>query len=91
MHWTWDPNKNLENSSKHGISFETAQLVFEDPNFTTRLDHYPLEERWQAIGTVGNSFIIVVCTWPERGQPGRIITARLATRFERRQYEEGEL
>ena len=91
MRWTWDPNKNRENLSNHGFSFETAQLVFNDPNFITRLDHYPFEERWQTIGTVGNSIIIVVCTWPERGQPGRIITARLATRPERRLSEEGEI
>ena len=90
MLWTWDPNKDAENLQKHRISFETAQQVFNDPSFITRQDHYPFEERYQTIGSIGNSVIIVVCTWPQRGEPGRIITARRATRAERRIYEEGQ-
>ena len=91
MLWTWDLNKDAENLHKHRISFETAQQVFNDPNFITRPDHYPFEERYQTIGSIGNSVIIVVYTWPQRGEPGRIITARRATRAERRIYEEGQL
>ena len=91
MRWTWDPNKSRENLSNHGLSFETAQLVFEDRHLMTRADHYSYEERWQTFGTVGNSVIIVVHTWPERGQPGRIITARRSSTSERRLYEEGQI
>ena len=92
MLWTWDPNKNQINIRDHHLSFETASLVFEDPYLIMRRDHHDeYEERWQTIGTVGNTIIIVVSTRPERGQPGRIITARRATPAERRRYEEGEI
>ena len=87
MHWTWDPEKDRENRLKHGISFATAQLVFQDPFFTSREDPYPYEQRWRTAGLVGPSVIIVVHTWPE-GSPGRIISARKANRTERRRYEE---
>ena len=87
MQWTWDPEKNLENRIKHGISFETAQLVFQGPLFTSRGDPYPDEQRWRTTGLVGPSVIIVVHTWPDEG-PGRIISARKANRTERRRYEE---
>ena len=91
MRWTWDPDKNRENLTNHGLSFETAMLVFNDPYYLTREDHYEFEQRWQTFGTIGNAVIIVVHTWPERNQPGRIITARRADGYERRRYEEGEI
>ena len=45
MLWTWDPNKDRINRRKHGISFETAQLVFGDEDFITDQDPDPEEER----------------------------------------------
>ena len=87
MRWTWDPDKDRENELKHGISFSTAQLVFQDSSFTSREDPFPHEQRWQTIGTIGPSVIIVVHTWPDEG-PGRIISARRANRTEKRRYEE---
>ena len=87
MKWTWDPEKDRENRLKHGISFTTAQLVFQDTRFISREDPYPHEQRWQTTGTVGPSVIIVIHTWPEEGQ-GRIISARKTNRTERRRYEE---
>ena len=87
MDWTWDPEKDRENILKHGISFSTAQLVFQDRLFTTREDPYPHEERWRTTGTIGPSVIIVVHTWSDEG-PGRIISARRANRTEKRRYEE---
>ena len=91
MRWTWDPNKSQENLTNHGLTFETAQLVFNDPYYLTREDHYEHEQRWQTFGAVGNAVIIVVHTWPQRGQPGRIITARRCSRHERRLYQEGHI
>ncbi len=91
MPWTWDPNKDAENVQKHQISFDTAQLVFNDLYYLIREDHYENEQRWQTFGAIGDAVIIVVHTWPERGQPGRIITARRASRYERRLYEEGQI
>ena len=87
MQWTWDPEKDRENRIKHGIGFNTARLVFQDPLFTSREDPYPDEQRWRTIGLVGPSVIVVVHTWPVEG-PGRIISARRANRTERRRYEE---
>ena len=88
MQWTWDPDKDRENQDKHGISFTTAQLVFQDFYHVTEEDPHPEEQRWRTTGLVGPSVIIVVHTWPQ-ADPGRIISARSATRHERCTYEEG--
>ena len=88
MRWTWDLEKNRENILKHGINFATAQLVFHDFYRVTEEDPHPDEQRWRTTGFVGPSVIIVIHTWPEEN-PGRIISARRATRHERRTYEEG--
>ena len=88
MRWIWDPEKNRENILKHGISFTTAQMVFQDFYRVTEEDPHPEEQRWMTTGLVGPSVIIVVHTWL-RGGPGRIISARRATGHERRTYEEG--
>ena len=95
LRWEWDPNKNQANRRSHGLSFETAMLVFDDPLAMTRDDPYPDEPRWRTMGMVGSVVLIVVHTWPgvdyESGeQVGRIISARKATRRERVAYEEGE-
>ena len=96
MNWIWDPDKNRINRDKHRISFETAQLVFDDPLFVTYPDPYPYEPRWRTIGVVHSLTLMVVYTWPDTDPqtsqptgPGRIISARRATRIEQRDYEEG--
>lgn len=43
MRWTWDPDKNELNRNKHRISFETAILVFDDPDSLTWVDQYSYE------------------------------------------------
>lgn len=58
MHWTWDKNKNRINTQKHGLSFETAQLVFDDPFMVNRPDPHADEERWH-IGMIGDVVVIV--------------------------------
>jgi uncharacterized protein len=94
LRWTWDDKKNRANELKHGIDFETAQLVFDDFLAVSRPDSYPDEERWQSIGVINRVIVIVVHTLPvldpERDEEvGRIISARKATKHERRAYEEG--
>lgn len=94
MRWTWDDEKNRTNELKHGLDFETAQLVFNDPLAVSRPDSYPDEERWQTIGVIDRVIVIVVHTRPAYNPEsdedvGRIISARKATRHERRAYEEG--
>lgn len=96
MLWTWDPEKSRANKRKHGLSFETARLVFEDPLALSRIDGAArADERWQTVGSIGGNAIFVVHTLPEppdgSGEPiGRIISARKATPRERKAYEEGE-
>ena len=95
MRWTWDPTKNRANQLAHGLSFETAVLVFDDPLAVSRFDPHPEEERWQTVGVIGNVVVLVAHTWPEadpetREEVGRIISARKASSRERKAYEEGE-
>ena len=73
---------------------ETGRLVFDDPHAASRRDPFPGEPRWQTIGMAGNVIVIVAHTEPARDRDageevGRIISARRATKHERRAYEEG--
>ncbi len=94
--FTWDEAKNQSNQRKHGISFEIAARVFSDPLHLSIQDRLESgEERWQTLGLIdGTSMIVVAHTYTSVGlphEPGdeiRIISARLATRKERRMYEE---
>ena len=96
VRWTSDENKNRINCQKHGLGFETAMLVFQDPLMACRPDPQPIEDRWITIGAIGGVVVIVAHTWPrsdpgaEDGAIGRIISARKATAHERRAYEEGD-
>jgi uncharacterized DUF497 family protein len=94
MRWTWDPRKATANRVKHGLSFETAVLAFDDPFHASKPDPHPDHDRWHTIGLVGLVLLLVIHTWPEakfkEAEPvGRIISARKATARERKAYEEG--
>ena len=65
MRWIWDPDKSRGNRLAHGLGFETARLVFDDPLATSRLDSHAHELRWHTIGMIGNVVMPVVHTWPE--------------------------
>jgi uncharacterized DUF497 family protein len=93
VQWRWDQDKAATNRLKPGVSFETAELVFDDPFHASRPDPHPDGDRWQTIGPLGPVLLLVVHTWPDEAeegeQVGRIISARKATAHERRAYEEG--
>ncbi len=93
MRITWDGAKNQTNQSKHGICFETAQHVFDDPLHLSRQDRIENGElRWQTIGSVGGVLVLLVAhTVTDTGgeEAIRIISARKADRTERRIYEQG--
>lgn len=94
VHWTWDPIKDRANRRRHGLSFETAALVFDDPLAASRPDSDTRESRWNTVGMIGGVIVFVVHTWPDRDaasgeEVGRIISARKATPHERKAYEEG--
>jgi hypothetical protein len=89
MSLTWDPEKALQNFRKHGIRFSDVEPVFYDP-LARILEEQSTqnESRFILVGSdaLGN-VIVVVYTW--RGDVVRIISARKATRKERKKYEEG--
>ena len=64
LRWIWDRAKNEANLQAHGLSFETAVFVFDDPISATREDLYPYEQRWRTMGMVGTQVVMVVHTWP---------------------------
>lgn len=94
MQLDWDEKKNQMNRKKHGIPFEIAAEVFEDPFCLTIRDRTVHgEERFWTIGRLENLVILVVVhtTREEQGdEVTRIISARKATPRERRFYEEAD-
>lgn len=92
LRFEWDESKNKRNRRKHGIWFEEAQTVFNDPN--ARLFDYPehstSEDRFVLLGfgSVGRILVVVHCH-RETDSLIRIIPARKATRKEAEFYEEG--
>jgi uncharacterized DUF497 family protein len=88
MQFEWDTKKAAYNLAKHGVSFDDASTVFGDPLAGTILDprHSAEEQRFVTIGHSADGSLIVVIH-VERGDRTRIISARLATRRERRKYE----
>ncbi|MFQ6105402.1 MAG: BrnT family toxin [Candidatus Glassbacteria bacterium] len=89
MTFEWDENKAEENVTKHGVSFEEARTVFNDPFSITIYDpdHSAEEDRYIDVGLSSKGRILVV-SYTERGENIRIINSREATRRERRDYEE---
>jgi uncharacterized DUF497 family protein len=92
MRFEWDEHKSRRNRRKHGVGFETAALVFDDPYaLTQRESSLENEERWITVGAIGpGSILLVVHTFYEnQGEEViRIISARAAASHERRAYEE---
>ena len=91
MKFEWDVSKAAANLRKHGVAFQVAELVWDDPGHLVLFDRYENgEERWQAIGLVrGVTILTVVHAHSDRDDDDliRIIGARAATRVERRRYE----
>jgi uncharacterized DUF497 family protein len=89
MRLEWDSAKNDENLEKHGVSFEEASnLLLGAPDRMEVFDsaHSDEEDRFVAIGPIARGIIVIVFT--ERDEETiRIISARAATRRERRRYE----
>jgi uncharacterized DUF497 family protein len=87
--YEWDEKKAKQNLRKHRVPFDEAETVFDDPlSITIRdPDHSEAEERFIDIGQSDKGRILVV-SYTERGLRTRLIMARLATRAERKKYEE---
>jgi uncharacterized DUF497 family protein len=89
LNFEGDANKAKSNVAKHGISFEEASTIFGDPCSLTIPDpmHSDLENRFITLGSSHRGRLLVV-VHTERGDNIRIISARAASRRERRNYEE---
>ena len=85
----WDPEKAEANLSKHAVSFAEAVTAFGDPLSMNMPDpdHSETEQRFIVLG-MSDRYRLLVVSYTERPPRTRIISARLATRQERRQYEE---
>ncbi len=89
MEFEWDPNKAVKNINKQGVSFNEAATVFGDPLSTTfpDPDHSIQEIRFIIIGLSKLGRVLVVAHTYIKNCV-RIISARKATRHERKYYEE---
>ena len=89
--YIWDLRKDAVNRARHGVSFETAKLVFDDSFHLSVIDRVvDGEQRWRTMGQIGGLLVLVVAR-TYKAQDGaetiRMISARKATRAERRYYE----
>ena len=90
MKFEWEEVKAVANLRKHKVSFKEAATVFEDNLSMTGRDpdHSIGEPRFITFGISAESRVLVVAH-TERGENIRIVSARPATRMERKMYEEG--
>ncbi len=96
MRFSWNPAKARKNATKHGVTFEAACRVFDDPLAISIIDPRYHDDRWITIGLVGNRLLHVAHTYrdphDEKGaveEEVRLLSAREATSRERQAYEEG--
>lgn len=90
MLFEWDENKNATNIQKHGIDFLTAIAIFDDPN---RIEEDTSQEgqgevRIRTIGKVDSFVFVLTLVYTNRPPNKRIISARCASKAERKKYEE---
>lgn len=88
----WDPSKARRNLKDHGVAFERAATVFLDPEALTEFDeeHSGDEDRWITLGLDRTGTLVVVChAYREETETSarlRLISARMATKKEAKQY-----
>jgi len=90
MEFEWDENKATTNLSKHGVDFDEAKTVFDDPLFIEFYDpdHSDMEPRYLIVGCSNQGRLLIV-SFTERRSKIRIISARKATKPESKDYAEG--
>ena len=91
LRFEWDRAKSAGNKRKHGVSFEEATTVFQDPlaKIHDDPDHSATERRDIIVGHSLQGQLLVV-SFADRGSNIRLISARPVTRYERRDYEEAQ-
>jgi len=92
MRFDWDVEKAAGNAAKHGISFDQAITAFDDPDalFIGDPDHSHEEIREKLIGVADDIGVVLVVFTKRAGNIIRIISARKATRKEKRFYAKDE-
>lgn len=85
MEFEYDPEKSAKNLAKHGIDFEQAQELWNDPDLFSVKAIFPDEERWLSIGVMRGKHWTAV--WTPRGEKTRIISVRRARDKEVQLYE----
>jgi uncharacterized DUF497 family protein len=92
VRFVWEETKARSNARKHGVRFEDAMLVFADPYALSEQDRLEGGElRWQTLGLAGGIVLLLVAHTVRSEQEDeiiRIISARRATRRERKRYDE---
>ncbi|HVF50581.1 MAG TPA: BrnT family toxin [Pyrinomonadaceae bacterium] len=90
MDFEWDEEKAAANLLKHGVSFEEAKTVFDDPLYVDFYDpdHSVNEHRYIIIGESRQRRLLIV-SYAEPDDVVRLVSAREMTRSERETYEEG--
>ncbi len=90
MRFDWSPAKEKRNVAKHGVTFAEASTVFADTLSLTVSDpdHSTAEQRYLILG-MSHRFRLLVVVHTDEDEAVRIISARPAERYERRQYEQG--
>jgi uncharacterized protein len=91
LSFEWDSDKAVANKRKHWVGFSEAATAFGDPLSLTvpDVEHSVGEARWVLVGVSYRGRLLVV-VHVERGNHIRLISARLATRAERKTYEQDE-
>lgn len=89
LKFQWNQAKNRANKKKHGVSFEEAKTVFADElgRLMPDPDHSAGEERFILMGMSASAKLLIVCHCERGTDTIRIISARKADKFERKQYE----
>ncbi len=83
----WDPAKARANLKKHGVSFSDAALALYDPKALTVEDETAIgERRWISVGLDATGRVVVI-VYAQRNDKIRLVSARSATKMERRRYE----
>jgi uncharacterized protein len=89
VRYLWDANKARKNEQKHGVTFEEAVTSLADP-LAIIVDDLVHPERAVLIGMSWKARILLTVFIEKSEEEIRLVSARLATRPERRRYEEGE-
>ena len=91
IRFEWDQSKSISNINKHGVSFEEATTAFDDNQYIEIVDpdHSDHEERFTVMGISAHNRLLVIChTTLNDDEVCRIISARIATKTEEKQYGE---